>query len=146
MGILDSVVGALTGQTGSAGQAHPVVGILSELLEQNGGLQGLMSRFSQHGHGGVFDSWVGTGQNQHISSDQIQQVLGSQQVTAIAQKLGIDPAQASRFLAQHLPGIIDKLTPSGSVDPLANHQSSLLGLLPLLLQGLGALGGKPSDA
>ena len=37
------------------------------------------------------------GENQPISADQIPKVLGSDQVNALAAKLGVDLAQASHF-------------------------------------------------
>ncbi len=46
------------------------------------------------------------------------------------------PAQASHFLAEYLPKIVDKLTPTGKVDPNADHQQGLAALLPSLLQSL----------
>ena len=144
MGLLDSVLGAMSGKTGEAGGSAALIGALSGLLEQNGGLQGLANKFSQGGAGNVFASWVGTGQNQAISSAQIQQVLGSDQVRALAAKIGIDPNQASGLLAQYLPKIVDKLTPQGQIDPNANHQQSLASLIPALLQGLGG-GGAPQQ-
>jgi uncharacterized protein YidB (DUF937 family) len=81
------------------------------------------------------------GENQPISSNQIQNVLGSDQVKAIASRMGVDPAIASTFLAEYLPKIVDKLTPAGKIDPGADHQQGLAALLPSLLQSLG---GQPS--
>jgi uncharacterized protein YidB (DUF937 family) len=81
------------------------------------------------------------GENQSISADQIQKVLGSEQVNALAAKIGVDPSQASHFLAEYLPKVVDKLTPEGKVDPTADHQQGLADLLPSLLQSLG---GKPA--
>jgi uncharacterized protein YidB (DUF937 family) len=88
------------------------------------------------------------GENQPISSGEIQNALGSEQVNALAAKMGIDPAQASNFLAEYLPKIVDKLTPAGKVDPAADHQQGLAALLPSLLQSLGgqSSGGKPAQA
>jgi uncharacterized protein YidB (DUF937 family) len=77
------------------------------------------------------------GENQAISSDQIQNALGSEQVKALAAKMGIDPAQASNFLAEYLPKVVDKLTPGGKIDPAADHQQGLAALLPSLLQSIG---------
>jgi len=77
------------------------------------------------------------GENQPISSGQVQNALGSDQVNALAAKMGIDPAQASNFLAEYLPKIVDKLTPAGKIDPNADHQQGLAALLPSLLQSLG---------
>lgn len=114
--------------------------MLGGVLEQQGGLGGLMGKFSQAGLGDVFASWVGSGNNHAVSAAQIQNVLGSEQVRALAAKLGIDPAMASTLLAQYLPLIIDKLTPQGQVDPAADQPQSLAALLPSLLKGFGGPG------
>ena len=144
MGLFDSILGAMNQQTDASGGANPLIGAIGGILEQSGGLQGLMNKFSQAGHGNTFSSWVGTGENQPISGSQIQNVLGSEQVRALAAKLGIDPNQASQLLAQYLPKIVDKLTPTGQVDPNADHQQGLAALIPALLQSLG--GTSPSAA
>ena len=128
--------GAITGRADGSGGAGHLIGLLGGLLAQSGGLQGLANKFAQSGQGNAFQSWVGMGENQPISSNQIQNVLGSDQVNALAAKMGIDPAQASNFLAEYLPKIVDKLTPEGKVDPAADHQQGLAALLPSLLQNL----------
>ena len=137
MGLLDSILAAASGKTGATGEANPLMGIISGLLAQSGGLQGLASKFSQSGQGNAFQSWVGMGENQPVSSGQIQNALGSEQVNAMASRMGVDPAMASNFLAEYLPKIVDKLTPAGKIDPSADHQQGLAALLPSLLQSLG---------
>ena len=148
MGLLDSILGAVSGKSDASGEAAPLIGVLSGLLAQSGGLQGLANKFSQSGQGDTFSSWVGVGENQSISANQIQNVLGSEQVNALAAKMGVDPAQASNFLAEYLPNIVDKLTPTGKVDPNADHQQGLAALLPSLLQSLRgeATGGQSAQA
>jgi len=149
MGLLDSILGAATGKTEGSGGAAQLIGVLGGLLAQSGGLQGLANKFAQSGQQNAFQSWVGMGENQAISSDQIQNVLGSDQVKALAAKMGIDPAQASTFLADYLPKIVDKLTPAGKIDPAADHQQGLAALLPSLLQSLGgqsSTGGQSAQA
>ena len=136
MGLLDSILGGASGKTDASGEANPLIGILGGLLAQSGGLQGLASKFAQSGQGNAFKSWVGMGENQPVSSNQIQNVLGSEQVSAIATRMGVDPAVASTFLAESLPKIVDKLTPAGKVDPAADHQQGLAAMLPSLLQSL----------
>src|SRR5262245_31029590 len=136
MGLLDSILGAASGQTGATGEANPLMGIISSLLAQSGGLQGLGSKFMQSGQGNAFQSWVGMGENQPVSSGQVQNALGSDQFKALAAKMGVDPAQASNFLAEYLPKIVDKLTPAGKIDPGTDHQQGLAALLPSLLQSL----------
>jgi uncharacterized protein YidB (DUF937 family) len=140
MGLLDSILGAATGQSASTGGQNTLLTALGGILTQNGGLQGLMNKFARAGHGDAVSSWVGMGENKAISGDQIQNVLGSDQVKAIAAKLGVDPAQASTFLAEYLPKVVDKLTPAGKIDLTADHQQGLANLLPSLLQSLGGGG------
>ena len=137
MGLFDSILAAASGKTDATGEANPLMAIVGGLLAQSGGLQGLASKFAQSGQGNAFQSWVGMGENQSISSGQIQNALGSEQVSAIASRMGIDPAQASGFLAEYLPKIVDKLTPAGKIDPSADHPQGLAAMLPSLLQSLG---------
>jgi uncharacterized protein YidB (DUF937 family) len=113
MGLLDSILSAVSGKGDTSGKAAPLIGILSGLLTQSGGLQGLANKFSQSGQGNAFSSWVGLGENQPVSSNQIQEALGSDQIRAIAARMGVDPNLASNFLAEYLPKIVDKLTPTG---------------------------------
>lgn len=143
MGLLDSILGAASRKGGASGEANQLMGVLGGLLAQSGGLQGLASKFAQNGHGNAFQSWIGMGENQPVSGNQIENVLGSEQVNAIANKMGVDPAMASTFLAEYLPKIVDKLTPAGKVDPNADHQQGLAALLPSLLQSLS--GQSPGD-
>src|SRR3954465_3742515 len=135
MSLLDSVIGAVSGKSdGTQAGVHLVVALLPVLLAQSGGLQGLMSKFSQAGLGNVFSSWVSTGPNPPVSGNQIQQVLGSEQLRSLAAALGIDPAKASEMLAEHLPNVVDRLTPAGAIDPNAHGQEGLAALIPSLLQ------------
>ena len=140
MGLLDSVLSAVSGRGDNPSAGNQLLGTLSGLLAQSGGLQGLAGKFSQSGQGAAFSSWVGMGENQSVSSNQIQEALGSDQIRAIATKMGVDPNLASQFLAEYLPKIIDKLTPTGKVDANVDNQQGLAALLPSLLQSLG---GKP---
>ena len=137
MGLLDSILGAASGKTDASGQANPLLAVVGSLLAQSGGLQGLASKFSQSGQGNAFQSWVGMGENQPVSTGQVQNALGSEQINAIATRMGVDPAVASTFLAEYLPKIVDKLTPAGKIDTTADHQQGLAALLPSLLQSLG---------
>lgn len=139
MSMLDILLSALTGKSdSSAGSANPLGAALNSLLAQNGGIQGLMAKFSQGGLGEVFSSWVGMGDNQSISPDQISRLFGSDQVQALASSLGVDPSKASGFLADYLPKIVDKLTPTGQVDASDTDSSEgLNALLPSLLASLG---------
>lgn len=128
MGLLDQL-GGLMGQ-GQAGGGD-VMAMVQQLVAANGGMAGLVQKFQQGGLADVAASWVGQGQNLPVSAAQIQQVLGAAQLDTLAGKLGMDGQQLSAQLAQHLPGIIDALTPDGQL-PQGND---------LLAQGAGLLQG-----
>ena len=137
MGFLDSILGGQNQPGGNPGGPNPLLAVLTLLLAQSGGIQGLLNKFIQAGHGDKVASWVSTGENEPISPEQVQHAVGSDQISAIAAKLGVDPAQASQLLAKFLPNMVDKLTPGGTVDPNADHSQNLAGLLPSLLQSFG---------
>ncbi|MGH7691021.1 MAG: YidB family protein [Gemmatimonadaceae bacterium] len=107
MGLFDGVLGGVVG----AEMATVVTG----LIQQHGGVQGIISHLESRGLGSTVKSWVGTGANQPISGDQLHAALGSDAMTQLAAKLGIPPQELAAKLAQVLPGAIDHLTPNGTV-------------------------------
>jgi uncharacterized protein YidB (DUF937 family) len=138
MGLLDSLLGGENPQQpNNAPGSGAILAVLGGLLTQNGGLQGLISKFTQAGHGDTVASWISTGDNLPISPDSVQHVIGPDQISAIASKLGVDPTQASALVAKFLPHVVDKLTPNGAVDPAADHAQTLPAMLPSLLQSFG---------
>jgi uncharacterized protein YidB (DUF937 family) len=119
MGLLDGLLGSVLGNVMGGGQQQGggLASVLGGLLANDGGqggLGGLVSKFEQAGLGNVVSSWVGSGQNLPISADQLQNVLGSDAVSSIAAKLGINPNDALGQLSTMLPGLVDKLTPNGA--------------------------------
>lgn len=77
-------------------------------------LDDLMNQFKDKGLGDVFQSWVGTGANRAITPDQVKHGLGDQ-LGALAAKAGIPQDVLAQKLAKYLPGVVDKLTPGGSI-------------------------------
>ena len=136
MGLFDELAGKAMGVLGGAGseQSGLMQGVLEMLgSSESGGLSGLVNTFKEKGLGEVVSSWVGTGQNLPINAEQIQQVLGGDAIQQLAAKAGLSTDEVSSKLAEHLPGIVDHLTPDGSVPEGG-----------LLAQGLGFLRGKMS--
>jgi uncharacterized protein YidB (DUF937 family) len=131
MGLLSSLLeNVLSGSPAAAHDSNPLVQAALQLLQQNGGLSGLVDLFRQQGMGTHVDSWVGTGQNLPISGEQLQQVLGSGAIGAIASRLGIPADQLGARLAQTLPEVVDHMTPGGVI-PDDQHD--------LIQRGLGAI-------
>jgi uncharacterized protein YidB (DUF937 family) len=120
MGLLDGLENQALGNV-LGGSNNPLAsGILQMIQNQPGGLQGMVQSFHDKGLGGLVSSWISTGPNPPITSDQVHQVLGSDQVKALAAKAGISPDAAGAAIAQILPGLVDKLTPNGSVPDHGN--------------------------
>ena len=119
MGLFDSILGQVGNAISSgAGSEHGgLMDVVAGMINnpETGGIGGLINSFKEKGMEDSIASWIGTGQNLPISAEQIQSVLGSEQVQAIAQKLGISTGDASSGLASLLPQLIDKLTPNGQV-------------------------------
>jgi len=126
MGLFEELKGMLFG----GGDKNKLLESIMELINdpKTGGLSGLAQTFKDKGLGDVVSSWIGTGKNLPVSSDQINQALGPEQIQQISEKAGISQEEASKGLAGLLPEIIDKLTPDGKV-PEGN----------LLAQGLDTL-------
>lgn len=117
MSLFDSLVGAVKDMSGGNLSQNPLFGQVLDMVSagKSGGLASLVQNFKDKGLGETVASWVGTGENLPISAAQIQQVLGNQQIQQLAAEVGISPDMVTSHLAQLLPEVIDKLTPSGSV-------------------------------
>jgi len=138
MGLLDQVVGGLLG--GAGGSASPMQGVLLGLLggqsgragqaglptqglggfgggapALGGGLGGLVSAFEQAGLGNVVQSWIGNGPNQPVSPQQLRSVFGDDRVQAMASQSGMGQEDFLGQLSQHLPRVVDAMTPQGQL-------------------------------
>jgi uncharacterized protein YidB (DUF937 family) len=143
MGFLEDMAGKeVSSMMGSS--SNPMLATVMQMINsQPGGLSGLVQQFHDKGLGGLVTSWVSTGQNLPISADQLQHVLGSEQVKELAAKAGISPDAAGSHLSQLLPMIIDKLTPNGQIPDAATTSTSTSSMLEAgldMLKGLGRTG------
>jgi uncharacterized protein YidB (DUF937 family) len=107
MGMFDGLLGGIVG----AG----MVSVVNNILEQHGGLQGVVSEFEQKGLGATVRSWVSTGPNHPISADEMQRALGPDLLQQLSQKSGIPVQELSRKLAEVLPQAVDRMTPNGEI-------------------------------
>jgi uncharacterized protein YidB (DUF937 family) len=157
MGLLDSLIDAATSgpqtantntntnaRSGAAGGAfggldpQMLIGIVGALINNAGGLSGLLAKLQQGGLTDAVQSWVGTGANQPVSPDVLGGALGPDLLGQLAQQMGGNQQQAAGTLADLLPILIDQLTPKGQL-PADNGLGGLGGLGALL--GGGASGG-----
>ena len=99
------------------------------LLQQSGGIEGVLNKFRQAGYVEQADSWQSTGANQAIHAEAVSEVFGGQ-LGQIASQFGLDGKQAAGGLATVLPELLNQLTPQGSVE--AGHENVVGDLLGML--------------
>ncbi len=129
MGILDSLVKTATDAlSGSAGAKGSALDVVTALIQDHGGLGGLLDRLRQGGLGSEVDSWIGTGSNLPVSAQDIAAALGAGKIADIARSLGVDPQQAAAHIADALPNAVDHLTPGGRMPAEAAVASALQAL------------------
>lgn len=117
MGFLDGMAKGLLSKVLGGSSQNPLLDVVMGLISnpQTGGLQGLVQAFKEKGLGDTMSSWISTGKNQPVSGDQIQHALGGNFIQQIAEQLGSSNSEVSGGLANLLPNIIDKLTPTGKL-------------------------------
>ena len=140
MGLLDGLLGSVMGGMmggGSSAQGtqggNPMIQMALQMLQQNGGIEGLLAKFQQAGMGQQAQSWIGTGQNMPISPDALSQIFGHGQLGQIAQQMGISPEEAAGGLSQALPHVVDQMTPGGEIPE--GHNDLVAQALAILQKG-----------
>lgn len=78
-----------------------------------GGLNDLVQKFQNAGHGDVVNSWIGQGANQPVTPAQVGSALGQQTISDLARQAGVSEQELLAHLAQALPGLVNGLTPNG---------------------------------
>ena len=79
----------------------------------SGGLGNLIKELQDSGHGRVAQSWVGTGANEEIAPNDLASALGGDTLATLSQQTGIGHEDLLAGLSQHLPDLINQLTPHG---------------------------------
>jgi uncharacterized protein YidB (DUF937 family) len=102
-GLADMIPGGLGGLLGG-GAAGSVL---------SGGLGNLLQELQRSGQGSAAQSWVGTGPNEEIAPDDLANALGSDTLDALSRQTGMGRDDLVAGLSQHLPDLVDQLTPNG---------------------------------
>ena len=124
MGLLDQIGGMMGGKSEGAGMMPAV----SELIRGHGGLGGLLEKLRGAGLADHVKSWVGMGPNKTLTPDDVERAIGSERLEGLASALHLDKAAVVGKLAEYLPKVIDKLTPTGQVPPDATVSQLLEGM------------------
>jgi uncharacterized protein YidB (DUF937 family) len=117
-GGLGDLLGGLMGNT----QAMPggLGGMLGGLLggaaaggALNSGLRNLIGDMEQNGQGEAAHSWVSNGPNQPLPPSDLAQAIGADDIDAVSQQTGVPRDDMLSMLSQHLPDLVNQLTPNG---------------------------------
>jgi uncharacterized protein YidB (DUF937 family) len=113
-------LGGLGGALGGGGLGDLLKGGLGGLLAGgaagsviSGGLGDLLKQFQESGHGDTANSWVSPGPNKQISPGDLASALGVDQINTLASQTGMSRDDLLAGLSQHLPDVINQLTPHG---------------------------------
>jgi len=107
MGMFDGLLGGIVG----AG----MVSVVNHVLDEHGGLQGVVNEFEKNGLGPTVKSWIGNGPNQPISPDDVHRVLGPDLLQKLSEKSGLSVQELTQKLSNAFPQVVDKLTPDGTI-------------------------------
>lgn len=106
---LNKILSSITGN-------EKVQNVVGNLVKDQNGIGGLISKLGNSGLSSQLSSWIGTGHNEPVTADQVQNALGKDTVAKAAEQAGMSPQQAAEDLAKALPTMIDKASPDGSLN------------------------------
>ncbi|RUM93586.1 MAG: hypothetical protein DSZ28_07690 [Thiothrix sp.] len=123
---------------GDGASSDSISSMLGNLLggddNDGGGMGNILSSMKEKGLGSIADSWLGDGDNEEISTDQLRAVMGSDKVTEMASELNTDEGSLLSGLKDALPQMIDKSSSGGS---LLDNLGGLSGALGMAKKFLG---------
>ena len=105
--------GLLKGVAGELGKQAPT--ILSQVLANSGGLQGVVNKLQQAGLDKQVASWLSNGQNIPVTKEQLRAAINDKQLQQIARSLGVPVDQALDVLTKYLPEAVDQASPNGQI-------------------------------
>lgn len=121
--MLSNILGSVASSILNNGNNNQSVAIqlIQVLLQSQGGIEGIIKRFQESGLEEILKSWISTDEkNQPISANQVVEVIGQENMSQAAQKVGVSELDASNVLAEYLPKMVDMLTPNGQLPDLNN--------------------------
>lgn len=121
--MLSNILGSVASSILNNGNNNQSVAIqlIQVLLQSQGGIEGIIKRFQESGLEEILKSWISTDEkNQPISANQVVEVVGQENMSQAAEKVGVSELDASNLLAEYLPKMVDMLTPNGQLPDLNN--------------------------
>jgi uncharacterized protein YidB (DUF937 family) len=136
-GLLGGILGGGAGGRSAGGQSagglsgNPMLRMLLPAVASmlaNGGLKKVLSGLQAKGKAAEADSWVAPGENRPVGGEDIRDAVGDDEITSIADKLGVSKDEAATAVAAVLPDVVDQVTPTGEL-PADDELEAQLGKL-----------------
>jgi uncharacterized protein YidB (DUF937 family) len=111
----------MSGDNGSGLDIGSLVSALSGLTggnsDQDGGLDigAILGNMQSGDMTDMLSSWLGDGDNDAISSDQVASIFGQDKISDFASKLGLTEEEAVGGLQDALPSMVDSASSGGSI-------------------------------
>lgn len=104
--------------------------------DSKGGLDlaSLVGSLQGGGLGNIVESWLGDGDNDEISEQQIESIFGSDKIQSMASELGANQSDVLAGLKDALPQMVDKSSSGGNLLDAVGGISGLAGLASKFLK------------
>lgn len=115
MGVLDVITSYMSGPDSTRPRLLRVMQGLFADPPDGIDLRELLARMDKAGLHEIGRSWTSEGRNKSITVAQIEQILTPRDIKRIASHARLEPNEVVHLLAEHLPGIVDGITPGGKI-------------------------------
>lgn len=129
----------LASKLGSNANSDVIQSAIGGLLgggNSNGGLDlgSLVGNLQNGGLSNIAESWLGDGDNEEISEEQVEGLFGSEKIQEMASQLGADQGDVLSGLKEALPQMVDKSSTGGSLLDSVGGVAGLAGLASKFLK------------
>jgi uncharacterized protein YidB (DUF937 family) len=107
MSLIDQISGLFKG-----GKSQNLLSGITQMISSGDiSMSKFLDNFNKAGMGDKVQSWIGTGENQSISPEEIKQAAPN--LPELADKAGVSVDEAAEQLSKTLPEMVNKLSPDG---------------------------------
>ncbi len=119
----------LMSKLGASGDSSQISEMLGGLLGGGGtpDLGGLLSSLQGGGAADAVKSWLGSGENQPLDTGVLAEALDGDKLSNMASQMGVEQNDLLGGLADVIPQVIDKASPSGELLDMGSLMESVQG-------------------